>query len=478
MTQAGKFAAVFAFTAAAIVVMHPAAFANEGGVTFAKDVVPILQRSCQKCHRPGTAAPMSLLTYKEARPWARAIKDRVVSRQMPPWHIDRTIGEYANDPSLSDEEVATIAQWVENGAPPGNPEDAPPPLDLPALDEWTFGEPDLVVSMKEGFAIPAEGADFYPSETVDPGFTEDMYVKWVQLLPGADCCVHHLHVYAVQPEGDDVAEELGLGVGSNTDNEVDLVEYELGNLGDYFPYGTTRILKAGTLFRFSPHYHPWGEETHDRSQVGLKFYPKGVVPELVVTSHRIRAGIGNDWILKREEIEELILREGHQLELDDRMPTGALIAENDLSTTANLSIPPNSIARHERYWPLPQHAIILNFQPHMHFRGSRMLLEAIHVDGRREVVTDVNKYEQIWQMTYRYKKPHVFQKGTILHAVSWHDNTANNRHNPDPSAWVGWGSRTMDEMANAWTDIAFLTDEQYEASRSDPEKTSTTEEGQ
>ena len=156
MTRAGKCAAVVGVAFAAIVVMHPAAFANQsdGRVTFTKDVVPILQRSCQKCHRPGTAAPMSLLTYEEARPWARAIKDRVVSRQMPPWHIDRSIGEYSNDPSLSDEEIAIIAQWVDSGAPRGNPEDAPPPLDLPALNEWTFGEPDLVVSMKEGFKIP------------------------------------------------------------------------------------------------------------------------------------------------------------------------------------------------------------------------------------------------------------------------------------------------------------------------------------
>ena len=120
------------------------------------------------------------------------------------------------------------------------------------------------------------------------------------------------------------------------------------------------------------------------------------------------------------------------------------------------------MARHERFWPLPKPALIISFQPHMHFRGSRMLLEAIHPDGRREVLTDATHYEQNWQITYKYKTPHLFPAGTILHTVSWHDNTANNKHNPDPTAWVGWGSRTMDEMGHGWTDIAFLTDEQYQ----------------
>jgi len=136
---------------------------SEDSATFTRDVLPIFQRSCQQCHRPGTGAPMSLLTYEETRPWARGIRDRVVARQMPPWHIDRSIGEYVADPSLSDDEIATIVAWVEAGAPRGNRADAPPPLDLANLNEWTYGEPDLIVQMEEGFKIPAEGADFYPS---------------------------------------------------------------------------------------------------------------------------------------------------------------------------------------------------------------------------------------------------------------------------------------------------------------------------
>jgi hypothetical protein len=436
--------------------------AQAQGPTFTKDVLPILQRSCQKCHRPGTAAPMSLLTYQDARPWARSIRNKVSLRQMPPWHIDRSIGEYLEDPSLSDVEIAKIVAWVDNGTPQGNPADAPPPVQFAETRKWTYGEPDLVVRMAKGFTIPAQGPDFTPDEIVDPGITEDRYVKWVQIIPDAFRAVHHSHVYVEAPEGADTS-ALGLGMGSNTGNAVDLIEYGAGNDADIFPDGTAKIIKAGSRFRFSSHYHPYGEETVDRQMVGIKFYPKGVVPKYVVTSHRIRTGVGNDWTLNREAVESVIMRTGVKLEIDEpRMPTGALVEENPLHAIEQLSIPPNSVVRHERYWPLPKPGLIISFQPHMHFRGARMQLEAIHADGRREILTDATHYEQSWQITYKYKTPHLFPAGTILHVTSWHDNTANNKHNPDPTAWVGWGSRTMDEMGHGWTDIAFLTDAQYQ----------------
>ena len=430
--------------------------------TFSKDVLPILQRSCQNCHRPGTSAPMSLISYKDARPWARSIRQKVSARIMPPWHIDRSIGEYLEDPSLSDAEIATIVKWVDGGSPPGNAADAPAPLTFGDADEWTYGEPDLVVQMQKGFTIPAKGPDFTPDEVVDPGITEDRYVKWVQIIPEAKRAVHHSHIYVDMPDGTDTT-GLGLSMGSNTGNEIDLIEYGTGNDADIFPDGTTKIIKAGSVFRFSSHYHPYGDETFDRQKVGIKFYPKGVVPKYVVTSHRIRTGVGNDWTLNRDAVEDLILRAGHKLDIDEReMPTGALVEENPLHSAEQLSIPPNTVVKHDRYWPLPQPALIISFQPHMHFRGTRMTLEAIHPDGRREMLTDATHYEQNWQITYKYKKPHLFPKGTILHTTSWHDNTANNKYNPDPTAWVGWGSRTMDEMGHGWTDIAFLTDGQYQ----------------
>ena len=297
---------------------------------------------------------MSLLTWEQARPWARAIKDRVATRQMPPWHLDRSIGKFAPDPSLSDAEIAVIAAWVDTGAPRGNPADAPPPLALDDLEQWTYGEPDVIVSMAKGFDIPAEGPDFYPSEVVDPGFTEDRYVRWVQMLPSAQCCVHHSHVYVSVPETAEDREEFRLGMGSNTE-EIDLIEYAMGSSGQLYPEGTGRKLPAGGLFRFAPHYHPWGEETHDIQRVGIKFYPKGEVPELIVTAHRLRTGVGNDWLLNREEVEDRLLRAGYDLDLHEpQMPAGAWVDENTLNGVALLSIPPNTVARHERFLPLPQ----------------------------------------------------------------------------------------------------------------------------
>lgn len=476
LAGAALVASVLGFAQPVTHAQTPARTANSP--TFSKDVLPILQRSCQQCHHPDTPAPMSLMTYTDVRPWARSIKTRVTAREMPPWHIDRTIGEYENDPSLSDAEIATIAKWVDAGAPEGNKADAPAAKVFPKSTEWTYGEPDLIVRMQKGFKIPAEGPDFIPEEVVDPGITEDRYVKWVQIIPDAWKGVHHAHVYVDFPEDTDTS-SLPLGMGSNVGDSMDLIEYGAGNDADIFPDGSTKILPKGSKFRFEGHYHPYGEEAFDRMKVGIKFYPKGYKPKYVVTSHRIRTGTGNEWVLNRERVEDLLLRAGVKLSIDEpAMPTGALVGENPLHAAELLSIPPNTVITHDRYFPLPKPALIISFQPHMHFRGSKMQLEAIHPDGRRELLTSATHYEQNWQVTYKYKVPHLFPAGTILHVTSIHDNTANNKHNPDPTAWVGWGSRTMDEMGHGWTDIAFLTDAQYKeelAARNAQKRTNTIE---
>jgi mono/diheme cytochrome c family protein len=406
--------------------------------TFSRDVAPIFQRSCQRCHRPGTAAPMSLLDYESSRPWAKAIAKKVASREMPPWHIDRTIGEYDPDPSLSDGEIATVVAWVNAGAPMGDPADLPPAIEWPAAEDWEFGEPDLVVEMDREMVVPAGGPDLFPSFIADSGLTEDRYIRWIELKPSVDgrASVHHVIVYAIQDDEDYVGEDRVEGDDDPTrvDREGNkmgslLIEYAVGNTGDVYSDGTAKLLMAGAKIRFSGHYHPVGREISDRLRVGFGFYPKGVEPPSRVISTRIFAGLPS--------------------------------ASGRLN---ELNIPPGADnVRHDGYRVLPKPTKVISFQAHMHYRGKAMSLEAIHLDGRRELLTKIDNYDFNWQVAYPYKNPPVFPAGTVLHVTSWHDNSAANPHNPDPSAWVGWGNRTVDDMSIGWTNYVYLSDEQYQA---------------
>ena len=402
------------------------AVADRGEPTFHRDVVPILQRSCQNCHRAGAGAPMSLVTYADTRPWARSIARRVVNREMPPWHLDPTVGitEYVGDPSLSDEEIDTIARWAKEGAPEGDPAEAPPPVEFSPLDAWTFGEPDLVIE-NEAITMPAECEDQYPNPAVETGLTEDRWIKWVQYMPGDRRVVHHSMQYVIQEDPgliDDQLTRTALGSGQG----AMLVEYAVGNQGDYYPDGTGRLLKAGSKIRFSGHYHCIGEEATDVSSIGIKFYPKGEEPHRRVISFMLTTGVPDS-----ERLNEL-------------------------------SIPPNTVARHDRYFRLEKPAQIVTFQPHMHYLGKAMKLEIIHLDGRVETLTHVPNYDFNWQISYNYANPPVFPAGSYIHIVSWHDNTDANRYNPDPSSWIGWGSRTVDEMGNGWVELAYMSEEEYQ----------------
>src|SRR3977135_1593068 len=219
-----------------------------GQVTFTKDVAPVLQRSCQSCHRPTSIAPMSLLTYEEARPWAKAIKENVVLRNMPPWHIDPNVGinKFANSVALSDEEIATIVKWVDSGAPRGNPADMPPPRKFDDNDKWSIGTPDLIVEMPQDFIVPAKGPDRWPTIVTDPVFTEDRYIKAVELKPVRGYkTIHHGGLTLVYPDG----------------TQSLIQEYGIGKNAETFPDGSGRLITAGTKISFAPHLHSYGEET-------------------------------------------------------------------------------------------------------------------------------------------------------------------------------------------------------------------------
>jgi hypothetical protein len=425
MNTTWKLAGILALAIITASIAPPAAFTSaskEDAVpakpTFTKDILPILQKSCQECHRPGTMAPMSLLTYEEARPWARSIKEKVVTRYMPPWHIDRTVGEYYPDPSLSDAEIATIARWVDSGAPKGNPKDAPPPRVFPPANSWQFGEePDLVVT-SSGFEVPAVAADQYPKIDVPTGLAEDRYIKWMQVIPEDPTVLHHVLVYALQGEPA-TGGVRGAQPRSPISNSL-LIEYARGNDGDIFTDGTAKLLKAGSKLRFSFHYHPNGETpVNEHAKIGFKFFPKGYTPKY-------------------------------------------LISTKGISSPTTLAIPPGEAnARSDAYFRLDEPARLVSFQPHMHYRGKRMTLEAILPNGQVELLTDVARFTWTWQITYPYKNPPAFPRGTVLHMTAYHDNSAGNKENPDPTAFVGWGDRTVDEMNIGWLDFYYISDQEY-----------------
>jgi mono/diheme cytochrome c family protein len=392
--------------------------------TYAKDVAPIFQRSCQACHRPGQSGPFSLMSYADARPWARAIKTKVSGRQMPPWHIDRRIGiqRFKDDYSLSDGEIATIVKWVDAGAPQGNPKDLPAPRDFSDDDRWHIGKPDLVVT-STAFSLPAAGPDLFPNIVVDPGLTEDRYIKAIEVkpTPRAKSVVHHLLVYSLPEVRESDAKD-----GDTEDTEdTFLAEYAQGKNGDMFPDGAGKLLKAGSKIKFSNHLHPNGEAITDAAQVAFVFYPKGTTPRHVIYSE----------------------------------PMGGA---NGQRIGVDLDIPPGQIVRHDGYTRLALPAKMTAFQPHLHTRGRRQCVEAIYPDDTQEVLNCSN-FDFGWHIVYNYEDDAapLLPAGTIVHVISWHDNTPW-RGNPDPSNWVGVGARTIDEMSFSWISWYDLTEQEYQ----------------
>jgi len=413
--------AVLAAAAAAAVVVSgapvPSAQAPApGAVTFTKDVAPVFQKACQNCHRPGSIAPMSLLTYEDARPWARSIKDRVERRSMPPWHVDRTVGirKFKDDLSLSDAEIATVVSWIDAGAPKGNPADMPPPKQFDDSDRWHIGKPDLIVEMPRAFEVKPEAADWWGNFIADSGLKEDRYIKAVEAKPsaGAIKVVHH----AVET----------LEYEDGTPSGGTLVEYAVGKNGDIFPDGSGKLMKAGAKVRFNMHYHAVGQPVLDRTQVGIVFYPKGVVPKHVMTT----------------------ILSPNQDDLD--IPAGA---DN---------------VRSDAYYKFEKNARLVGFMPHMHNRGKRQCIEAIYPNMQVEQFNCVN-YDFQWQIVYNYADDvaPLLPAGTIVHVISWHDNSVANKYNPDPRNWVGFGNRTTDDMSRHWLTYYTMSDEEFKAEQAE-----------
>jgi len=394
-------------------------------VTFNKQVLPVLQKRCQECHRPGESAPFSMLTYKDTRPWAKAMKEAVLTKKMPPWFADPAYGHFSNDRRLSGEEIRTLVSWADQGAIEGDAKDAPPPLQF--TEGWTIGKPDIVYEMPIEYKVPAAGTIEYTYFLLPKAFTEDKWIEKIEVRPGSRSVVHHV-VMVARPPGSTWLEEMKPGVAwvpphdSEIKRQTDSGEGEF-LLGDiemisvYVPGGVAyqtapgqaRFVKAGTDLIFQMHYTAKGKETTDRSKVGIIF-AKQPPRERVVNTF-----IMNDRF---------------------RIPPGAPDQVVDARVT------------------LHHDATLLNFFPHMHVRGKSFEYRVTYPNGKSETLFSMPKYDFNWQITYQLAKPLDLPKGTVITAVAHYDNSANNPYNPDPTKEVFWGDQTWDEMLAGFVDFA------------------------
>lgn len=392
--------------------------------TFTTDIAPILQRSCQSCHNPSGVGPMQLITYEQVRPWAPLIKDRVSKRIMPPWHVARNVGiqEFKNDVSLTDDEINLIVNWADAGAPMGNPEDMPPPIDFGTGEEWELAEqlgPPDVILRSEPFNVIANGQDqWWNPQTSYENQDGERWLRASEFKPSYPIgrrVVHHGHAVLV-PEGER--------------RQVALARYGVGKSWEMYPEGVGMKVPPKGSIEWDLHYFPVGAEGVDVVEVGLWFYDEGTVPEV-------------------ETVGEVLFR------VDGR---------NGMARGQDILIPPNGYQVLHGNYTLSSAASIQSFRPHLHMRGKLMSMEAIYPDGKREVLSEVNKYNHNWQIAYIFAdnaRP-LLPAGTLLQFTSVFDNTSANPLNPDPNQWVMFGRRGVDEMSHAWVGINYLDEEQYQ----------------
>ena len=359
--------------------------------TFAKDVAPIFYSKCVECHRPTMFAPMSLVKFDDARPWAKSIRNRVSTGTMPPWGADPAHGVFKNDPRLTDKEVATILAWVDGGAPKGDDKDLPA---LPKFTEgWTIGEPDAVFEMQEAYQIPATGVVEYQYIRIPLNIKEDRWLAGIEIKPEARAQVHHVLAYT-QPAGTPINEAGALGpgnIGGVTPNKP----------GILFDPGVGRLLAGNSDLILQMHYTTNGKAATDKTVVGVKFL---------------------------KEAPSMVQRGGSVIQPQFVIPAGA----------------PAHEVRGSRV--LQADTIITSFTPHMHMRGKDMTYTAKYPDGRTEVLLSVPKYDFNWQITYQLKEAKRMPKGTVIEVVAHFDNSPQNKFNPDPTKDVTWGDQTWEEM--------------------------------
>jgi len=379
---------------------------------FYKDVLPILENRCQECHRKGEIAPMTFLTYNDTRPWAKAIREAILTRKMPPWFADPRYGHFANDRSLAPQEIDTLVNWVDAGAPAGDPKDAPPPR---AWNEgWNIAKPDAVFEMPQAFPVPASGAIEYQYLIVPTHFKEDKWVEQVEVRPSDPAHVHHAVVYIREPgaewlKGQPLGSAFGLPIAKSWTTSDILLVYTPGNSYDRWAPGMAKKIKAGSDLVFQMHYTANGKASADRTRIGLVF-AKEPPKKAILTLQ-----MGNDRFV---------------------IPPGDANYCMQVSGT------------------LPNDALLISMFPHMHLRGKSFEYMLVAPHGAITTLLKVDHYDFNWQLNYRLAEPRLLRAGTRLECVGYFDNSANNPRNPDPTAEVRFGEQSWEEMMIGFFDVA------------------------
>jgi copper type II ascorbate-dependent monooxygenase-like protein len=391
------------------------ASASDATPTFSKDVAPILYKNCASCHRPGEIAPMSLLTYEQARPWVKSIREKVLTGQMPPWHAAEPHGTFSNDRRLTDADKKTLITWVDAGAPQGNPKDLPP---APQFTEgWEIGKPDVVLSMLQPYAVPASGTIEYQDFNIPTNFTEDKWVQAIELRPGNRSVVHHILAFVREPGQPAESPAYSLVVpaprrpasrggnappqGQRQGPDTLIATTAPGTNALIFEPGSALRIPAGATIRFQMHYTASGKAATDQSSIGLIFAKGSPAREI---------------------------RTGSFYNTQMQVPAGATDQAVDCAIE------------------FAEDTHITALFPHTHLRGKSWEYRLTYPDGRSQVVLSVPKYDFNWQTYYVFTTPLPAPKGARLEATAHYDNSVNNKWNPDPNVDVRWGEQTWQEM--------------------------------
>jgi hypothetical protein len=391
--------------------------------SFTKEVSRIIQSNCQGCHRPGEAAPFSLLTYAEARPWAKAMREAVLLKKMPPWFADPRYGKFANSHSLSQKDVDTLVAWADAGAPEGDPRDLPAPLHN--IEGWSIPKPDIVYELPHPYEIPARGTIEYQKVVVPTGFTEDKWVQFAEARPDDRARVHHMIAYIREPgshwlKGAPVGQFFVEPKGKSDDTTDTsalpsdfLVGYAPGQPPEILPPGQAKLIKAGSDLVLEVHYTTNGTPSTDRSKFGIVFAkepPKQRVLTLSATNGTFHIPPGD--------------------------PNYRVDAEFEIRTPVMLA----------------------SLHPHMHGRGKDFEYRVVYPSGETQTLLKVPRYNWHWQLWYILDQPLLLPKGAKIECTAHFDNSASNPDNADPTKEVVWGDQSWDEMMVGFFNLVFDAD--------------------